>query len=46
MKLPLSRNDSEATRNALRSRPPKEHGLIVSTPAWRGAALEDGSSMG
>ena len=33
-----------ATRKALRS--PKEHGLIVSPPAWRGAALQYGSSMG
>jgi hypothetical protein len=33
-----------ATRKALRS--PKEHGLIVSPRAWRGAALQDGSSIG
>jgi len=31
---------------ALRSRVSKEHGLIVSPPAWRGAALQDGSSIG
>jgi hypothetical protein len=33
-----------ATRKAVRS--PKEHGLIVSPPAWRGAALQYGSSIG
>ena len=27
-------------------RPPEEHGPIVSPPAWRGAALQDGSSIG
>ena len=42
----LNRVAGWVAHKAFRSRPPKEHELIVSPPAWRGAALQDGSSIG
>jgi hypothetical protein len=37
------RSGLKGVHKALRS--PKGHGLIVSPPAWRGAALQDGSTI-
>ena len=43
----MSLADEEVSSRARKAlRPLKEHGLIVSPTTWRGAALEDGSSIG